>query len=97
MDMTPLFTFNTGIVSGKTCARGKPTAGQRIIVNGKLLCCRKDDWQYAFTTNSPLNISWDECSFIGVFKDRKQKYVFMKKGKLQTQPNGVEFFLDDIA
>ena len=99
MDMTPLFTFKTGIVSGKTCARGKPTAGERIIVNGKLLCCRRDSGgQHAFTTNSPLNISWGECSFIGVDdKKRCDKWVFMKQGKLQTLENGLEFFLDDIA
>jgi len=94
MDMTPLFTFETGVVSGKNHAKGTPHSGKRIIVNGKLLCLRSKghpDWTGSFTTNSPLKISWDECSFIGV--DKKQKeYVFMKQGKLV---NG--FFLDDIA
>ena len=94
MDMTPLFTFETGVVSGKSYAKGLPRAGKRIIVNGKLLCCRKFNWQTAFITNSPLNISWDECSFIG--NDNK-KYVFMKQGKLTTLHDGLEFFLDDIV
>lgn len=96
MDMTPLFTFETGVVSGKSYAKGLPRAGKRIIVNGKLLCCRQNHHTTSFTTNSPLNISWDECSFIGVDK-RKTKYVFMKQGKLNTLTDGLEFFLDDIA
>ena len=89
--MTPLFTFETGLVSGKNHAKGTPHSGKRIIVNGKLLCSRQNNWTGSFTTKSPLNISWDECSFIGVDKKHKE-YVFMKRGKLV---NG--FFLDDIA
>ena len=87
--MSPVHTFRLGKVRGTNYSKKTPPQN-RIIVDDQLLIFSdpRRDWQGAWGTIYPLEISWEECALFGM---NNQRYVFMKHGVLEKQ-----FFLDTI-
>ncbi len=87
--ITPAHTFRLGKVRGTNYAKGTPIH-DRIIVDDQLLIATKPNGhREAWTTLCPLQISREECVFIGI---NNKPVVFMKRGVFQKG-----FFLDTIT